>query len=60
MTLLKTKYKNISPFSSDYINALIKVLKDIDQKKLIKITDIIEKAVSKKKIFVCGNGGSAE
>ena len=60
MTLLKTKYKNISPFSSDYINALIKVLKDIDQKKLIKITDIIEKAVSKKKnIFVCGNGGSA-
>ena len=34
---------------------LIKVLKDIDQKKLIKITDIIEKAVRKKYLFVSGS-----
>ena len=44
----------------NYINEHSKILSQIDQKQLNKIIELIYKSYAKgKKIFTCGNGGSA-
>ena len=44
----------------DYLKELNVVASKIDEKKIIKITNLIEKTILKKKtIFICGNGGSS-
>ena len=55
------KYLNIKTFSNDYFNNLTKSTKLIDLNSLDKICQIIEKKYKdkKRKVFVCGNGGSA-
>lgn len=51
---------NIKNFFTGYVNDIFTVVKDYDNKKLKTIYGEIEKAILKnKKIFVCGNGGSA-
>ena len=54
------KYKSSKDFFIDYNNKLSKVLKNEHFIELEKITKFLEKNIKlKKKIFVCGNGGSA-
>jgi len=51
---------NIKNFFTNYVHDLLAVVQDYDKAKLHKIYNEIEKAIfKKKKIFVCGNGGSA-
>ena len=60
--MIKQKKKNLNPksFYLDYNNALSKVLKDKHFIELEKITTFLEENIfNNKKIFVCGNGGSA-
>tara|TARA_B100000989_G_scaffold151871_1_gene113332 strand:+ start:14435 stop:15058 length:624 start_codon:yes stop_codon:yes gene_type:complete len=61
MKFPKKKYSNIKTFSNDYFNNLTKSTKLIDLNNLDKICRIIEKSYrnKKRKVFVCGNGGSA-
>jgi D-sedoheptulose 7-phosphate isomerase len=52
------KYKNIEIFFNDYIDNL-NAIKKIDLKKIDLASKLLEKTIkNKKKIFVCGNGGS--
>tara|TARA_A100001011_G_scaffold94363_1_gene99267 strand:+ start:4373 stop:4963 length:591 start_codon:yes stop_codon:yes gene_type:complete len=52
--------KNIKNFFTSYVEDILSVVKEYDQKKLNNIYSEIEKVIlKKKKIFVCGNGGSA-
>ena len=54
------KYNSSKDFFIDYNNKLSKVLKNEHFIELEKITKFLEKNIKlKKKIFVCGNGGSA-
>jgi D-sedoheptulose 7-phosphate isomerase len=55
------KYSNIKIFTEDYFNNLSESTKLIDLKSLEKICQIIEENYKdpKRKVFVCGNGGSA-
>ena len=60
--MFKQKKKNLNPksFYLDYNNALSKVLKNKHFVELEKITTFLEENIfNNKKIFVCGNGGSA-
>lgn len=51
---------NIKNFFTNYVHDLLAVVQDYDKAKLHKIYNEIEKTIfKKKKIFVCGNGGSA-
>ncbi len=60
MKFPKKKYKNINKFFQDYILNLNNSLKNIDLKKIQKITNLIEDTIKmNKSIFICGNGGSA-
>jgi len=57
--IMDRKFK-IKDFYKYYINSLNKSLNEVDLSKLNKIVDILVRQIqSKKKIFVCGNGGSA-
>ena len=52
--------KNLKNFFTSYVSDILSVVKEYDHKKLDKIYSEIEKVIlRKKKIFVCGNGGSA-
>ena len=52
--------KNIKNFFTEYTEDLLKIVNQYEDKKLNSIFNEIEKAIiKKKKIFVCGNGGSA-
>jgi len=54
------KYNSSKQFFIDYNNKLSNVLKNEHFDELEKITNFLEKKIKlKKKIFVCGNGGSA-
>jgi len=54
------KYNSSKQFFIDYNNKLSNVLKNEHFAELEKITNFLEKKIKlKKKIFVCGNGGSA-
>jgi len=54
------KNTDINSFLTTYLDSLYDNLTSINKKELIKIKEkIISKIKSKKKIFVCGNGGSA-
>lgn len=55
------KYLNFKSFINDYFNSLSKSTKLINLNNLVKICQIIEKNYKNKnrKVFVCGNGGSA-
>lgn len=56
----KKKYLNSTEYFNDYINLKHNLLRQIDKKKLNEIIKIILKAIKmNKKIFSCGNGGSA-
>ena len=49
-----------SEFFTNYFNLIKDTIEYIDIKKIIQISDFLEKAIiDKKKIFVAGNGGSA-
>jgi len=51
---------NIKNFFTEYTEDLLKIVNQYEDKKLNSIFIEIEKAIiKKKKIFVCGNGGSA-
>lgn len=55
----KSKLK-FNEFFNDYKNQLTKTINRLDKIKLEKIMKIIESTIrNKKKIFTCGNGGSA-
>ena len=57
--IMDRKFK-IKDFYKYYINSLNKSLNEVDLSKLNKIVDILVRQIQiKKKIFVCGNGGSA-
>jgi D-sedoheptulose 7-phosphate isomerase len=54
------KYNNINDFKNDYFFNLFKTLNKINSVQLEKISKLILKTIkSKKKIIICGNGGSA-
>lgn len=54
------KYTRIEDFKKDYFYYLSKSLNGLNNNKLKKISNLILKTIkSKKKIFICGNGGSA-
>lgn len=54
------KYLKIDEYLNDYSKNSFFSLNNIDKKKLNKCTKILEKAYkNKKKLFVCGNGGSS-
>ena len=56
----KNEKKIQEEFFKSYFSNIAKTIEGIDHKKLIKISNFIEKNIkSKKKIFVAGNGGSA-
>ena len=58
--LIMDRKFRIKDFYKYYIDSLNKSLNEIDLSKLNKIVDILVKQIQiKKKIFVCGNGGSA-
>ena len=51
---------NLKNFFTSYVGDILSVVQEYDQKKLEKIYSEIEEVIlSNKKIFVCGNGGSA-
>ena len=54
------KYNNIKDFRDDYFQNLFKTLNKVDINELKKISNLILKTIkNKKKILICGNGGSA-
>jgi phosphoheptose isomerase len=54
------KYKSINEFYDDYVSILNNFLKQVDINSLVKVSNLILKALKKNsKIFICGNGGSA-
>ena len=54
------KYKNLDSFYSDYTSELTRQLKNLNKKKLSYAAKLIFETIKRnKKIFVCGNGGSA-
>ena len=54
------KYKLIDEFYNDYVSILNNFLKKVDCNSLVKVSNLILKALRKNsKIFICGNGGSA-
>jgi phosphoheptose isomerase len=54
------KYKSINEFYDDYVSILNNFLKQVDRNSLVKVSNLILKALKKNsKIFICGNGGSA-
>jgi len=56
----RKKSKTVVNFYNSYVESLENSLKAVDYKQLEKATKILEKKIlSKKNIFVCGNGGSA-
>tara|TARA_B100000575_G_C23139116_1_gene662465 strand:+ start:3214 stop:3831 length:618 start_codon:yes stop_codon:yes gene_type:complete len=60
MKFPKKKYSEINKFYFNYIDNLNICLRNMNLSKLKKISKMIEDTVkNKKKIFICGNGGSA-
>ena len=56
----KNKKKTQEEFFKNYFFIFSSLINNVDLKKLIQISNFIEKCIkSKKKIFVAGNGGSA-
>ena len=56
---MKNKIKQLE-FFTNYFELVKNTIEYIDIKKIIQISDFLEKAIiNKKKIFVAGNGGSA-
>ena len=56
---MKNKIKQLE-FFNNYFELVKNTIEYIDIKKIIQISDFLEKAIiNKKKIFVAGNGGSA-
>lgn len=54
------KYLKFNDFFKNYILELKKVYSSLDLESINKISNILEKVyISKKKLFICGNGGSA-
>lgn len=55
------KYIDLNKFKDDYYKSFINGFSSIENKKLIKVIRILEKAYKNKnkKVMVCGNGGSA-
>ena len=55
------KYLTLKSYKNDYQKSYIKSYKTIDESKLNQVTQILERAYknSKRKIIICGNGGSA-
>ena len=55
------KYVDLNQFKDDYYQSLKNGFNSIKNKELIKVIKVLEKAYKdkKKKIMVCGNGGSA-
>lgn len=54
------KYKSIDEFYNDYVSALNNSLKQVDSNSIVKVSNLILKALKKNnRIFICGNGGSA-
>ena len=54
------KSKNITSFYKNYSEDKKKIFENIDYKNLKKISDLLDKKIKqKKKIFICGNGGSS-
>jgi D-sedoheptulose 7-phosphate isomerase len=55
------KYIDLNKFKDDYYKSFINGFSSIENKKLIKVMRILEKAYKNKnkKVMVCGNGGSA-
>ena len=54
------KYKNLESFFTDYTIELTRQLKELNKKKLSNAAKLIHNTINRnKKIFVCGNGGSA-
>lgn len=54
------KYKNLDSFYSDYTSELTRQLKNLNKKKLSYAAKLVFETIKRnKKIFVCGNGGSA-
>lgn len=55
------KYLTLKSYKNDYQKSYIKSFKTIDESKLNQVTQILERAYknSKRKIIICGNGGSA-
>ena len=57
---INKKNKLQEQFFNNYFHKMKKLIEKLDQKKLIEISNFIEKSIkSKKNIFVAGNGGSA-
>ena len=58
--IIKKKHFSCRDFFIDYNTKLAKALKGFHFIELEKITKFLEKSIkAKKRIFVCGNGGSA-
>ena len=54
------KYKSIDEFYHDYVSVLNNSLKQVDSNSIVKVSNLILKALKKNnRIFICGNGGSA-
>ena len=54
------KYEDINYFSKDYFYEFLKAKDSINSKNLQIIFEVLQKFYkSNKKVFVCGNGGSA-
>ena len=57
---MKNNLKSQALFFDNYFASIKKLIDNVDQKKLINISNLIEKSIKrKKKIFIAGNGGSA-
>lgn len=60
MKFPNAKYSKLNDFFKNYFLELKKVYSSLDFKSINKISNILEKLyTSKKKLFICGNGGSA-
>lgn len=58
--MIRNNSKNPNNFLRNYFNLQINTINQIDIKKVIKISQILERAIkNNKNIFVAGNGGSA-
>ena len=56
----KKKIENTKSYAEEYLNTLSKVSTRIDYDLINKLSNLLrELYLSKKNIFVCGNGGSA-
>jgi D-sedoheptulose 7-phosphate isomerase len=60
MNLSKKKNRSNLNFLSDYVEQKNRTFKNLDLKKILQISNFLEDKIRmNKKIFVCGNGGSA-